>query len=749
MTTGGQPLRWGRPPLAFVPAALAGRLATVRVPDWLAELLDGPGTVAAALTADAWERLPQDEAVRRQVRHYVLALVGALVLELRDVPIGAVAGGGAEPPGPAPWPARARGALLGSGVRPDPHRCYTLTFGEVLDVPRVGVCTALETAALLELSLEGAAGPRPEETAAHRPVAHGPAAVPILRWGKPGCPLLPRSLRRAFAATVLPASVSQDLHLPPGTTALALGTSVWRHADGLSRRTEEFLLGLVDRRGVRALRVMEDLWSAGLHPEEIPWPKRVRHSLHRAGLLTIVGLERLTYGDLLAVPSMGKKSALEFAAIADALAPAVAEPVDDTVQQAFLVAAKEDWTERVRASDPRFRDVVPPYAGSLRHMLQDALDHPQGRLAHVLADALVRIQARADEIAAEPIDLALARLAGGLGISERDMTITGARLGWNASGRRTLRDVANEHALSRERVRQLTKRTMVRIGHPYLPQIERAGRLLAERAPITGHQAACLLVDHGLSTIPINPASIEALADLTGYEVTFQVDVRSGVPLVLAPGQRSTGAALAAARRRLGRDGICSVNQLRAALAARGHDWPVDGISPILRSLPGIEFLDAEWFWVPGAPPERNRLRKVTRRMLSVTPRLDVETLRQGMVRHSRDKRVAQVPPISTLTAFYVAHPDFVVSGGHMVESTEPIDYRDVLSNGEQAFVEALRAAPAGLLHRTELRDAAVARGIGDDYFSHFTIHSPILDHPARDIWCLRGAAVDPRASRG
>ena len=746
MNANGQPLRWGQPPLALVPAALAGRLATVPLPDWIAELLDGRGTPAAALTADAWDRLPRDETSCKRIRRHVITLVGALRFELRDVVIGAVAGvgAGAVPPVPRDWPVRARQALIESGTRPDLGRTYAVTFGELLEVPHVGVCTALEAAALLELT----AGPpvlrtTPADGPAY-PRTHlpGTAVLPILRWGRPGCALLPRSLRKAFATTALPASVSRELHLPPSSTALALDASVWERVEEVSGWTEEYLLSLVDCQWVRTLRVMDEPWPWCYRPDDVPWPKRLRHGLSRAGLLR-GHLDHVTYGDLLAIPAIGRKSAIEFGVIADSLVPPPVGPVDHEVRKTFLVAAREEWTDRIRADDARFRDVVPPHDGSLRRMLRDAFEHPESRLAHALACSLDRIRDRADEIGSEPIDQALCRLAGALGISARDISLTATRLGLHPGGRRTLHQVALEHSLSRERVRQLVERTTGRIGQPYLPQVGRAARLLAERAPLTDQVAAQLLVEEGLSNVPIDPGSLRAFADLTGYDVPYRIDDASGVAMVLSEGSADARAALAAARRQAAREGVATLAQVRELLESRGQPWSAEAVEALLRSAPGLEFLDDRWFWVPGAPAARNPLRNATRRMLSVTPQLDIETVRQGLARRSRHKRASGLAPVDVLAAYFSAHPEFVLAAGRTVEAAEPIDYREVLGDGEQAFVEALRAAPGGFLSRTALREAAIERGVNDDNFSSLTLHSPILDHLARDVWCLRGAVVD------
>lgn len=747
LLTDGGTLHWGAPPLALIPETLAHRLPDVRLPEWLAELLDGPTSSAGALTARAWSRLPGDHSIRQRASSYALRLVTGHTPELRDVPIGRPVGKGLDSLELGRWPTRARNAVLRSGVARDPSRLASLTFGQVLDIGQIGVKTALETAALLELFVPGAPGFDAGEGTAADALADGGSAIVVPRWGEPGSPLLAQTLRRALATEVLPAWLLQDLDLPPEATALALDASVWRHLDALPLRAERFLLGLLTYRTeeLRDLRVIEGGWPAATPPESVPWPTRVHNALVRGNLLEPTRLERLTYGELLDLPAMGVKSVLEFAAIADTVATATAARVlDEATLDDMTAAVEQEWAERVRADDPRFRDIAPPYRGSLSELFEDALNNPEGSRAHAIAEALPRIRARAEEIASEPIDTALVQLLRSAGVSERDIAIAAARLGWRAGGRRTLQAVGDEFSVTRERVRQIVSRTVERIGHTYVPQVERAVQLVTDRAPIAAVDAARLLVDEGLSTVPLDPISLKSAAERLGYDVTFHVDYGDGMPCVMAHGLAGTGSIFTTARREAGRVGVSNVEEVMAKLDADGHEFSEEAVSRLLHSFSKVAFLEDEWFWMPDIPAERNRLRNVSQRMLAVTPRLDVPTLRQGVRRRYRFMQIDLVPPTSVLTAFYRAHPGFVVLGDGTVESSSALDYRDVVGDVEQAFIDVLRAAPTGLMDRTDLEEAVTGRGVNPSTFSVLTSYSPILDHPAINVWCLRGHDVDP-----
>jgi Sigma-70, region 4 len=574
-----------------------------------------------------------------------------------------------------------------------------------------------------------------------------PSAAAPPRWGEPDAPLLPRTLRRAFADEKLPGWLLQDLHLPGDATTLALDSSVWTHLDQIPARVERYLLGLVTYRAeeIRDLRVTEGAWPSEPRPGDIPWPTRVYNALERAGLRTSARIKDVTYGQLLSMPAIGVKSILEFTAMADVITAApVPQALDETMRQRLADTSDEDWAERVAGDDPRFRDVLPAHPGSFAELIEEALNDLESPQARGLAQSLPRVQARAEDIAAEPIDKALTRLLTSLGASDRDVNMVLARYGWGGHTPRTLADIGDSAGITRERVRQIVQRWSERLQGAYLPQVERAVQLLTERAPITTGDAASLLIDLQLCTVPMHPVALEAAAKLAGYEVTFQLDSADGVDYVQARGLSGVGPIFLTARREAGRVGVSNVEEVQARLQAEGHQYPAGAVQGALHSSTKIEYLQEDWFWMPDIPPERNRLRNVTQKMLSVTPRQDVATIRHGIRRSYRFRRIDLVPPTSVLTAFYRAHPEFVVHDDGSISPKSPLDYRDVLGPAERAFVDALRASPTGLMDRLDLERAVTGRGINANTFSVFTTYSPILDHPAVNVWCLRGQVIDP-----
>lgn len=737
---GSVDLRWGSPPLALVPLALSGRLARP-LPPWMADLLGGRGTPVGALTADAWSRLPDDEPTRRRIRELVASQVHRSCVELRDVPVGAT-----DPPPRGDrwsidadrehWALRSRVTLAAAANRAGGDGA-PITFGDLLDVPGSGVVTALEVAALLELDGHAARGDLPAST------------PPVLRWRHPGCALLPRSARYALGDTILPPAVAGDLGLPAGATVGALDESVWWHAGAVSSRVERHLLALVAARPMRQVRVIADEWPATRRPEDVRWPKRLRGALGRAGLLDAARLCHVTYGDLLALPAVGPKSAIELGVIADAICPVDEGEELPAHAHRFGPLAGEPWTDRIRADDPRFADVLQPHRATLRAMLRHAAEQPGTHQARVLDRSIDAVRARAEEIGAEPLDRALPRLATALGISQRNLDVAADRLGWCHEHGTTLRGVAARHEMSRERVRQVVERVSERVRGAYLPQVERAADLLARDAPMTAADAAALLVGEGLAVEPLDPWSVLSLADSLGYPTAVQVDDAGGTRLVLPDGPVDATAVLQAARRATGRSGVARLSRVLAAVSDPDADGDADHdadalprsvVTVVLRNARGVAFLDDEWFWLRGPPPQRNPLLTPTRRMLSLAGCLDVASIRYGIARHLR-RPPDQLAPAPVLAAFFRDHPDFVVHGD-VVASCVPLDWREVLRPGEQLLVRIVRDTPDGRLSRSTLQRAAPALGASADSLCALLATTPILTHSGYDAWYLCGTSA-------
>jgi hypothetical protein len=174
--------------------------------------------------------------------------------------------------------------------------------------------------------------------------------------------VIPRTLRAALAADLLPDSLRRNVGLPEGARVgdlryPALGPEVDR--DRIRRRVCALMADEWPR--VRDVRILDRPWPARLDPRSVDWPVRVRRCFLASGLIDDrLWFSELTYGRLVALTAIGIRSAFDIALSAESavdLAYAGLEAPPELVELARRVAART-WATRVGCSDPRFRDLL-------------------------------------------------------------------------------------------------------------------------------------------------------------------------------------------------------------------------------------------------------------------------------------------------------------------------------------------------------------------------------------------------------
>lgn len=187
--------------------------------------------------------------------------------------------------------------------------------------------------------------------------------------------------------------------------------------------------------------------------------------------------------------------------------------------------------------------------------------------------------------------------------------------------------------------------------------------------------------------------------------------------------------------------GAASLAGLAAAAGDRGKSLS-DAQAREALAHGGAEFLDDDWFWLPGR--RRSRLCTLTCRILVVASPLDVATIRAGVCRTHPRSLAALIPPTDVMEAFYRANPRFAVDPQRRVRSADLLDDTTELSRTDQIFVEALRSSWTGILDDESFHDACLARGMTTRTFNARAAKSAVLDHPVDDVWCLRGTRISP-----
>ena len=594
-------------------------------------------------------------------------------------------------------------------------------------------------------------------------------------WGEAPFPLVPRRVRGALGAVRLPRWVADELRLPEGATVAALDSSIWQRIGGTSDRVLNSLCLLV-RNHLRDVAPVHcgdaDVFPVGVALTSAPLSARSRNALAAAGLLDRPRqLAELTFGDLLRLPAVGIRSALEIACVLEVAVdaqlgslnqlPVSAGPSEaaDWVK-ALTEVGGEGWADQVSEQDPRFQGLLPSGSGTVQDRVERCLAEPGSGLAAVegkeLAAALPSIRARVDQISRLKLDDALRDFLAALTKrSESQFSALWARFGWNGDGPITLEEVARPLGVTRERIRQIETKVRTRLPtHAvFMPQLDRALSVVEEAAPIPVERAAVLLQDAGVATVPFSINALINAANMLGRATGLSFEELPQGRIILARPLAGTARYAAKVARRLaGRAGVASVFQVAAEMGGASAPLEPDEVRRLLQDLSGFEFLNEDWFWATDLPVRRNRLSNVTKKILSVASPQSVVSIREGVrraytYRSKSNPRYESLttPPGNVLSAFYTRSPEFRIDG-ELVSATTPLDPKEELGEIDLALVGVLRGAPTGVLDRKSLVEICLKQGLNESTVQTFLTYSPIIEHASLDAWKLRGVHVDPAA---
>jgi len=426
----------------------------------------------------------------------------------------------------------------------------------------------------------------------------------------------------------------------------------------------------------------------------------------------------------------------------------------------LLEAMDAPWSEEVSNLDPRFTTALSPGNRTVFERLERLTAEPQDLpFAEMeLANEIEKVRDLLAQISSLPLDSALkafveevTRLRGpGMKALERRLGVDGARPA-------TLEEAASPIGVTRERVRQIQKRFTDRLPNHrvFMPKLDAAIAIVREAAPITVERASELIRREGLTTRPFHPQSLLVAAEFCGRQQPFEIDNSTGGPRVVLEYRKDFERTIrSVACKQAGASGATNVAEVMAEAGTKiASSITEDEVRRHLQQCPEIEFFDGDWFWNKDGTPDRNRLRNVTRKMLSVASPIHLSELREGVQRHYHIRRArgtAQwplvTPPRAILEAFYRAHPEFAVDASGQVTSVAQLDYRTELNPTERILVDVLRSSPACLLDYASFGTTCMGIGMNSNTFSQYLSASPVISHLGTDLWSLRGIKVDPAA---
>ncbi|MCI0561843.1 MAG: hypothetical protein MN733_25435, partial [Nitrososphaera sp.] len=559
-----------------------------------------------------------------------------------------------------------------------------------------------------------------------------------------------------------------------GATMGDLGPAVWKTMELMSPRLRNFLLFLLRTRwkSVGALRCFDRTWPAGLKVSDIDWTTRTQNCLERADLLRYEHqLVMVTFGELFAIEAMGTMAVLEFCGTLEGVMDCYEQLASDCAESQigdksadFLdelkQAAQEEWSAQISSKDPRFTSLLAPWRGTLQDRIELVLGEP-GVLDSVadiplLIQTISRVKRQIIEHKNKPLEECLLNFLALISKSTgARLAALAARLGWIGDIPITLEACGEQLKVTRERIRQIQNSILSRLPthEVFMPRLDEAIEILERQTPLALDQASKILQEAGITRVPFHPRSILDTAELFHKTTSLRIcDTRTGEMLVNDSMAKSVKRVPSIARKLAGQSGVTSLFQVQDMLTSNGCDMDEDAIRRILKADKNFEFIDDDWLWATDIPNERNRLRNVARKILSVVSPQSVLSIREGARRSYRYRAASHeryatlvVPPFVVLKGFLQTHAEFEVQGED-VSTAMPLDYTKELGNAERILVEVLRASPAGVMDRKTFSEGCLVRGMNENTFSVLSTYSSVLEHIGIDIWKLRGVKVDPTA---
>jgi hypothetical protein len=328
---------------------------------------------------------------------------------------------------------------------------------------------------------------------------------------------------------------------------------------------------------------------------------------------------------------------------------------------------------------------------------------------------------------------------------ERWASVCRSRWGWDGRGPKTLEETGREFGLTRERIRQILKKSERRTRDisAYLPTAEAVVVLLKELGGAAYESdLAVVAAEHGLVNSDLEVGALESLSQLGFISEKTIRRFHSGGEAVLSLGEQDTTELQrieAATRRILGRRGIAAIAEVVASLEADQIPVSEGEVRAHIERMQGVEYIGARrFFWRPEDPDSAfvRRLEKPLVVLGSQMPHALGRVLRRG----SRNQTYGPVITRAVLAEALARSPFFrQVDDDRWAWSgpTRPVP----LGIAEAPLVELLRSDGPALAF-AEIRSRLI--DIEGVTLALALSHSPLVERVSHAVYALTGTALLP-----
>lgn len=335
--------------------------------------------------------------------------------------------------------------------------------------------------------------------------------------------------------------------------------------------------------------------------------------------------------------------------------------------------------------------------------------------------------------------------------AERNAYVFRARYGGSGDDASTLQAIADNHGITRERVRQIVDKqlsflSVVKLKTDCFDSLATACLALESVTVSTAEARLRHILGGNLSLQGASDYGREVL----GKPLPIQlVQIRNGDTIVIA-GDLPLWfqVAVTQAKAIIRHCGAAQLN-LAWALTMRQHQgWiPPDQFRQVMVHAPGFEWIDDDeaWFWF-GPEGSANRLVKRTVQILGYAKRpLDIEIIYGGLTRYARarnsgvSEEAGVWPPMEIVQKLLAKSPELMCQQGDDFRLAAEMREADAKEGVAESILAELKSR-GGLASRSELHQALVVdKGMNLVSFSVALAHSPLLRQVDRGVFAIRG----------
>ncbi len=743
--------RYPRPGQKISPELLAPVL-DVPIPWRLLNQTDSAEGLLCDLDETTWERLSPNvcaklgAAVVREISSRIASLPDEILGKRLPVPEfwAKLADAGLDG---LELEARTYNCLVSEGLLEAPGKLQYLTVKDLLEIRSFGAKSLVDLLAALE-SLH--------EQVGLTATVNGtmPALRPrVSRFPRPGNRLAPRALDEILNGPI-PTTFRRRHEIDKETFA-ELDESVWESLDTqVITKLGELVVAEVDQHlpslPPNVLYMKLPLPADGSGLQDLELERRTYNCLQRDGLLDDPArLYEFTIGGLLRLRGIGGKSLVDFLCAIEHCHP---PQIQDTELRPDGHIETKTIAKRMREQVGRlFIGRDDPRLGTPLRMIDSKASQLDEILAGIESDRYSEIQLRAMSPGMTELESRLQVCAGRtlieelaeittVGLSARDADIVGHYFGWKGSGPQTLKQIGERFGLTRERVRQIGVEQAQRLeaARPFAPLFLNAVERLTARLPLSEIRMAEVLGEGGRS---LSLRALQQIGELFGVTLPFTV-VEVGQRALAVPADQVSAVDPIAkqARRLVDQWGLGTLDEV-AAIVTEEVRVPVDRTlaEAALEGMDGIAWLsdDRSWFLIDDF--QKNKLERQVVKILSVSPRVQIGSLREGLLRSFKRRELA---PPSQVVARFLAYRGFDVID-ETVSPRQPIATADVLSASEETMVEILRQS-GPQLRLDQFEELCLRRGVKKPTYVSRIDQSPLFVVTRSGLIGLRGVTPEP-----